>query len=206
MMIDNKDIGLKNYGETLLESLKNSLKNRDSIRKDRYSRMADGSTDIDDCFVSMRVEDHNDQLTNAKIYILENKGFSRFEKLIDLDTNKDTGAKEINGRYGPCWILPDEYVEAKGLNSKFVGIPVVPYDPDPDVAYDAKAEALYKAKMNIKYAKKGYKVEKRKCAAWACTRSHGNGMYGAVFGSYVKTFESDYNYWTGKPVKNGSVK
>ena len=75
-MIDNKDIGLKNYGETLLESLKNSLKNRDSIRKDRYSRMADGSTDIDDCFVSMRVEDHNDQLTNAKIYILENKGFS----------------------------------------------------------------------------------------------------------------------------------
>jgi len=205
-MIDSKDIGLKNYGETLLESLKNSLKNRDSIRKDRYSRMADGSTDIDDCFVSMRSEDHNDQLTNSKIYILENKGLSHFDKLIDLDTNEDTGGKIISGRYGPCWILPDEYVKAKGLSSKFVGIPVVPYDPDPDVSYDAEAEALYNAKMNIKYAKKGYKSEEREYAAWACTRSHGSGMYGAVFCSYVKTFESDYNYWTGKPVKNGSVK
>ena len=165
------------YGKKLLKSLKDSLKHNEETRKERFKRIGNGETDIDDCFVSMRVNEMSDQTIDSKIAILENKGLYEFDTLLDIKTNEDTGARVVNGAYGLCWRLSDEYVEKTGCK-QFISI----------------------AKKESTYAKKGLKTGTAKLPAWVCNKSFGTGLVGALYQSQVHIFRSSINYWTGKEV------
>ena len=165
------------YVKNLLKSLKDSLKHNEESRKERWKRIGNGETDIDDCFVSMRVNEMSDQTIDSKIAILENKGLYEFDTLLDIKTNEDTGAKVVNGAYGLCWRLSDEYVEKTGCK-QFISI----------------------AKKESTYSKKGLKRGTVKLPAWVCRKSFGKGLVGALYQSETHIFRSNFNYWTGKEV------
>tara|TARA_Y100000593_G_scaffold95130_1_gene200451 strand:- start:17894 stop:18400 length:507 start_codon:yes stop_codon:yes gene_type:complete len=165
------------YGAKLLKSLKDSLNQNEETRNERWKRIGNGETDIDDCFVSMRANEMSDEKIETKIAILENKGLYEFDTLLDIKTNEDTGAKVVNGAYGLCWRLSDEYVKKTGCK-QFISI----------------------AKKESTYAKKGVKRGTIKLPAWVCRKSFGTGLVGALYQSQIHIFRSDFNYWTGKEI------
>lgn len=159
------------YGKELLAELNQSLFNSQNVQKERQERIDNWQTDSDDCATSIRMSSHNDSIDRMKIEILENGGLSEFECLCDLKGNV-VSEKMVDGRYGACWLIKDEYQEEFG---KFVGEP-------------RKESTL---------TRKGLKWGTIKKAAWVSFKSNGSGMMGAYTGQAV-VFPSRVNYWTGE--------
>lgn len=75
------------YGKELAESIKRSIENIKRCQEDRARRIANWETDEDDCFMSMRVEEHALSEYNKQLRILETDGLGEFEVIVDQAGN-----------------------------------------------------------------------------------------------------------------------
>jgi len=154
--------------QELIKQLESEIEHYNSIIENRYERIAEGLTDMDDCYVSQRINGLNINLAKTKIDILKNGGTAPFDVLRDIETNEVVSKKEVLGQYGVCHLIEDEYVSKFG---RFVA----------------------SAKKESTYTKKGLKRDMAEFPAWATTKANGDGMYGAYMSSVV-VFPSKKNY------------
>ena len=157
-------------GTALIEQLKNEIAHTSSIMDNRAQRINEGSTDMDDCFVSQRSNEQAISLAKAKIEILENGGLAPFQCLRDLETGEVVTTTIFNGKYGLCWRIDDEHVAKFG---RYVGA----------------------AARESTYTRKGLKLDEVQLPAWACFATNGKGMAGA-YSAFVKVFPSNKNWAT----------
>jgi len=154
--------------QELIKQLQNEIDKYTAIIQDRSRRIGEGLTDMDDCFVSDKSNRLQIDLAKKKIQILKNGGTSTFTVLRDIETNEIVSRRLVDGRYGLCHLIDDEYVSKFG---RFVGM----------------------AKRECTYTKKGLKQDKEQFPAWATTQANGSGLYGA-FMAQVVVFQSEKNY------------
>lgn len=79
---------MKLYGEELRQSI---LKNKQRLIEaidDRTRRIAEGSTDIDDCFISQRVEEEGIHECNLQLRILDGDGMMDYDAILDENGNE----------------------------------------------------------------------------------------------------------------------
>jgi hypothetical protein len=162
-------------GEHRIEELKKTIEHTRELMRDRSRRIGEGLTDMDDCFISERSNQQTITGCEMKINILENKGLSQFEVLVDIDTDEIVSDGDRRyGEYGGYWVMNDEYYKRTG--KRYVG--------------DAKRESTF--------TKKGVRKEYREFPAWVYfSAGGGSGLMGAYTGSY-RVFRSDKNYYTEK--------
>lgn len=156
------------YGQELIQQLQKDIELTQKVINDRWGRINDGRTDIDDCFVSMRVDDRGMQLCKDKIQLIKDGGCAWFIEYATLD---------------------GQLVNAKWCNTKF-GTSLRAEMPDGKVVWTTAC-----TKKGL--AKRGLKMVKCKRPAWFCFRSSNSGMLGVYTGQYV-LFPSDVNYATGE--------
>jgi hypothetical protein len=154
--------------QELIKELQNEINKYTAIIQDRSRRIGEGLTDIDDCFMSDKSNRLQIDLAKKKIQILKNGGTSTFTVLRDIETGEIVSRKLVDGRFGLCHLISDEYVSKFG---RFVGM--------------AKREATY--------TKKGLKQDVAKFPAWATTEASGSGLYGAYMAQVV-VYQSKKNY------------
>jgi len=154
--------------QELINQLQNEIDHYRATIDDRHKRISEGLTDMDDCYISQRMNSLHIDLAQTKIEILENNGFAQFDVLRDIETDEIISKKEVLGQYGVCHLIDDEYVSKFG---RFVGC----------------------AKKESTYTKKGLKQDVAQLPAWATTKANGSGMYGAYMSSVV-VFPSKKNY------------
>lgn len=110
------------FGKELIADLEKSIAGSNETIADRARRIANWETDMDDCFVSEHFNHFNIRQCKMKIEIIKNGGFSEFDVLLDLNGN-DTGARQIQTKYGYPYLLPNggfvnPYVKPKTLLKK----------------------------------------------------------------------------------------
>ena len=120
----------KIYGEELKKAI---IAERDRLIaaiNDRAARIASGETDIDDCFVSQRIEERGIAECNTRIEILEGDGMMDWEGWFDQDGN-EVRVRWVDTRYGVrvVWngiFASSEKALAKktGLVKKDIRVPV----------------------------------------------------------------------------------
>jgi len=162
-----------NIGQKRIKQQLDTIDHYTKIMMDRRKRIEQGLTDVDDCFISERSNQHAITEAKLKLEILQNGGLSKFEVLVDVETNDIVSKKIIQGKYGLCWIVNDDHADKFG---RFVGL----------------------AKKESTYSKKGLKVEWQELPAWVCFNAgSGSGMMGMYTGAY-QMFPSSKNYFTEK--------
>jgi len=156
----------------LLEKLKQELKALEDEFQRRENRILNGEVEPADCFLSTWANEIQRELVKTKIKILENGGVWPFEELFYID-GTPTGAKLVNTRFGATYRVekPDGSIDW-----------VNPF---------VRPETL---------EKKGYMLDYVERPAWACLKSSGTGLAGAM-SCYVHIFPSRKNYATGEYVE-----
>lgn len=154
--------------QELIKELQNEIDQYRAKIEDRQRRIGEGLTDMDDCFISDRMNSLHIDLAQRKIDILKNGGTAQFDVLRDIETGEIVSKKFSEGQHGLCHRIEDEFVSKFGL---YVGI----------------------AKRESTYTKKGLKQCVANLPAWATTQANGSGMYGAYMSSVV-VFQSKKNY------------
>ncbi|WP_407399654.1 hypothetical protein [Treponema sp.] len=159
------------YGEDLIADLNRQIDNLQNAIKNRYERIDQGMTDMDDCFVSQHLEDRGIALCKQKISLIQAGGTDWFAEYATLDG-----------------IL----VKAKWVASKYHhGTTVLRAEmPDGSVVWTSATTAKG-------LAAKGLKRVSCLRPAWFEFRSNGSGLCGAMTGNYV-IVPSDFNYATGE--------
>lgn len=163
------------YGEELIKSLENEISLMKNSINDRYERIKEGWTDMDDCFMSQRCEERGISNNEAKIDLLKRGGCEWFLEYATLD-GKLVNAHWCNTKYG--WKLR-----------------VVM--PDKSVIWTTADTVKGLAKHGLK------KVECLR-PAWFKFSSSCGGMLGVYTGSYV-LFPSDVNYATGEEASSEPI-
>lgn len=158
------------FGKELIAQLEREIENYRTAMNDRAERINAGLTDMDDCFVSQRVEERGLELAKDKIALINDGGCAWFTEYATLD---------------------GQLVKAKWCNTKY-GRSLRAEMPNGQVVWTT-------ASTQNGLAKKGLKKVLVKRPAWFCFESSGTGLWGAYTGSYV-LFASDYNYATGEYV------
>lgn len=157
------------YGNELIERLENEIKVLQESIDNRFRRIDEGLTDMDDCFVSQRFEERGISNNREKIELIRDGGCAWFSEYSTLDGTL-VNARWCNTQYGYS-------LRAEMPNGKVV----------------------WTTAMTTKgLAKKGLKRVECLRPAWFTFRSSGTGLFGAYTGSYV-LFPSDVNYATGEP-------
>lgn len=156
------------YGKELVAQLQSEIALMKKTANERWERINDGMTDIDDCFISMRCEDRGISNNEAKIRLIENGGTDWFVEYATLDGH---------------------LVNAHWCDTKY-GYKLRVVMPDGQVVWTASDTAKGLAKRGLK------RVECRR-PAWFAFKSSNSGMLGVYTGDYVM-FPSDINYATGE--------
>lgn len=156
------------YGNELIQQLEDDIRLTKEAMENRWQRIDNGQTDMDDCCVSIRCDDRALALYRDKINLIKEGGTAWFTEYATLD-----------GRL----------VNAKWCNTKF-GTSLRAEMPDGTVVWTTAC-----TKKGL--AKKGLKTVLCRRPAWYCFRSGASGMLGVYSGSYV-LFPSDINYATGE--------
>ena len=89
----------KLFGNELIESIKKEIEHYEELIQNRAERIELGMTDMDDCFLSEKVE--QSAITEAKMQleILSGDGCEERDVVIDED-GEDVGARWVQTRYG----------------------------------------------------------------------------------------------------------
>lgn len=158
------------FGKELIAQLEREIECYQKAIHDRKERIEKGWTDMDDCFISERVEWRGLQLAKDKISLINDGGCAWFQEYATL-----------NG----------QLIKAKWCHTKY-GYSLRAEMPNGQVVWTT-------ASTQKGLAKKGLKKVLVKRPAWFCFQSSGTGLLGAYSGSYV-LFPSDWNYATGEYV------
>ena len=142
------------YGKELAEAIRASIKQTQEIMAERASRIASGQTDMDDCFLSQRIEDQSMGEYDMQLRILEGDGFITEEVCVDADDNEYRVGSFINQ-----WRRDTYVVTVNG--QKF---------------YASSKKALCK--------KSGLILKRVKVPAWTRFCTNGKGLCGVYSGSY----------------------
>lgn len=156
------------YGAELIQSLKEDIRLMRAAIDNRWERINNGQTDIDDCFVSQRCEERGIAVAEDKIRLIEDGGCAWFAEYATLD-----------GRL----------VDARWCNTKY-GTSLRVQMPDGSVVWTTATTQKGLAKRGIQ------RVECLR-PAWYTFHSSQSGMLGVYTGGYV-LFPSDINYATGE--------
>ena len=157
------------YGKELVEQLKKEIARLEESISNRWDRINEGMTDMDDCFMSERCEERGIQNNKDKIALINKGGCEWFLEYATLD---------------------GKLVDAHWCNTKF-GSSLRVKMPDGSVVWTTACTAKGLAKKGLK------KVECLRPAWFKFSCSQG-GMLGVYTGQYVY-FPSDVNYATGEP-------
>ena len=156
------------FGADLIKSLeKENEMLRNSI-DDRRRRIDDGWTDMEDCFISQRVEERGIRNNNDKIALIKRGGLHWFRELATADG------------------IP---VESHWVDTRY-GMTRRVQMPDGSVVWTS-------ADTDKGLARKGLKKVTCLRPAWYAFHSSQRGMCGVYSGDYV-LFPSDVNYATGE--------
>lgn len=158
-------------GQRRILSLEKTIQDKYDLIRDRQRRISEGSTDMDDCFISQRSNEQSISEAQMKLDILKNGGVMPFDVLMDIETGDIVSKNTYSGQYGPYWRIEEKFESKFG---KYVGV----------------------AKRESTYTKKGLKVEEVDRPAWvAFSAGSGGGMMAAYTGAY-QIFPSSKNYFT----------
>ena len=163
------------YGNELIKSLENEMRLLEESLDERYNRIASGQTDMDDCFLSERVETRGIALCRDKIALLNAGGLAWFIEYATLDGT---------------------LVEAYWCDTRY-GRKLRVEMPDGSVVWTTATTAKGLERQGLK------KVHCLR-PAWYCFRSSGKGLCGVYSGSY-DLFPSDVNYATGEPAASDPI-
>ena len=161
---------MKKYGAELIAQLEAEIVRMQESIDNRYDRIERGLTDMDDCFISQKVESEGIATNRQMIDLIKNGGTAWFLDYATLD---------------------GQLVDAMWCNTKY-GWKLRVKMPDGDVIWTASDTAKGLAKRGLK------KVEVL-CAAWFKYSSPCGGMAGVYAGSY-QLCRSEFNYATGETV------
>lgn len=202
---DNMKTGIE-----LLNELKADLERSKEVATERSGRITSGAMDLDDCFLSVEANRVGQEVLKAKINILENNGLSTFQFLADLEGNI-LNAKEIDGRYGYCWIInntvtgstsfcPSFNMFGREANKVYKKYGCKNWDEVKE-KQDEKRQVIFEEAQNSFYKTKGYQIVYEQRPAWVSIGSNKGGIH-----SFAQVFESHTNYFTGEEnkSKNGS--
>ena len=156
------------YGIELVKQLESEIARMQDAMRNRAERIDRDETDIDDCFVSERVESRTISVNRDKIALINDGGCAWFAEYATLD------GKLVNARW---------------CNTKF-GYSLRAEMPDGSVVWTTADTAKGLAKRGLK------RVECKR-PAWYAFKSSASGMLGVYSGQYV-LFPSDVNYATGE--------
>lgn len=162
------------FGNELIAQLEREIETLTEAISDRRRRIAEGLTDMDDCFVSQRCEERGINNARNKISLIKNGGCGWFEEYATLD-NKLVKTTWCKSKYGYGYVLRAEM-------------------PSGEIVWTT-------ASTKKGLAAKGLKKVLCKRPAWFCFTSSGSGIWGAYTGSY-EMFPSDWNYATGEAAGN----
>lgn len=163
------------YGIELIKELEEDIALVKAASDDRWQRINDGLTDIDDCFLSMKCEERGISNNKAKIDLIKNGGCAWFLEYATLD-GKLVDAHWCNTMYG------------SKLRAEM---------PDGSVVWTTATTAKG-------LAKKGLKQVECKRPAWYKFSSGSGGLCGVFSGSYV-LYPSRVNYATGEEASSDPI-
>lgn len=90
---------MKLYGEELKKIIEREIEQIHEIQKDRDRRIADGWTDEDDCFMSIRTNSQSLERCRMQLKILEGDGLDDFKVIVDEDGN-EVYVHEFRNKWG----------------------------------------------------------------------------------------------------------
>lgn len=190
-------------GIELLNELKADLQRSKEVASERSDKITSGAMDLDDCFLSVEANRVGQEVLRAKINILENKGLSTFQFLADMK-GRVLDAKEINGRYGYCWIInmngssvfcPSFNMFGREANKVYKKYGCKNWDEVKETQGE-KSQAIFEEAQNAFYKTKGYQIVYEQRPAWVSIGSNKGGTH-----SFADVFESHTNYFTGEENK-----
>lgn len=161
---------MKKYGTELIAQLEAEITRMQESIENRMDRINSGLTDMDDCFISQKVESETIATNQQKINLINNGGTAWFLSYATLD---------------------GQIVDAMWCNTKY-GYKLRVKMPDGEIIWTASDTAKGLAKRGLK------KVEIL-LPAWFSFSTSGSGMAGVMSGSY-QLCRSDFNYATGETV------
>lgn len=117
----------RTFGPALLTKLNNELESSRKQEQDREARISNCDVEWTDCFLSIAANRISQDVTRAKIQILNDSGVHEFPALVDKHGN-DSGAKLIKTRFGYAWNLNGTFLgkrayRALGLDEGLVAKP-----------------------------------------------------------------------------------
>ena len=145
----------KLYGEELRQNILKKREHTLSVMKERDNRIANWQTDEDDCFVSIRMDEHALSEYSKQLRILDGDGMMDFEAVID-ESGNEVRVRWANTRYGTKCIAWSK--------------------TDKKDIWAASIKALCK--------KTGWHVTMIRVPVWTKFVPNGGGLYGAYCGSY----------------------
>lgn len=157
------------YGKKLVETLEAQIASYQKAISDRYDRINEGLTDIDDCFISHRCEERGINNARDKIDLIKRGGCAWFAEYATMD---------------------GELINAVWCDTRY-GYKLRAEMPDGSVVWTS-------ASTPAGLAKRGIKAVECLRPAWYAFKSSQRGMLGVYSGNYV-LFPSDVNYATGEP-------
>lgn len=157
------------YGKELVEQLKKEIARLEESISNRWDRINEGMTDMDDCFMSERCEERGIQNNKDKIALINRGGCEWFQEYATLD---------------------GKLVDAHWCHTQY-GYSLRAVMPDGRVVWTTACTAKGLAKKGLK------KVECLR-PAWFKFSCSSGGMLGVYTGQYVY-IPSDINYATGEP-------
>lgn len=163
------------YGNELIKDLENEINLLKAADENRWQRINDGLTDIDDCFLSMKCEERGIANNKQKIDLIKDGGCAWFLEYATLDGTL-VKAHWCHTTYG---------------NSLRVEM------PDGRVVWTTAHTAKG-------LAKKGLKQVECKRPAWYKFSSSASGLCGVFGGSYV-LYPSAVNYATGEEASSEPI-
>lgn len=156
------------YGKQLVERLQEEIRLNQKAIRDRWDRINEGLTDMDDCFISHRCEERGIRVCKEKIDLIQNGGTAWFHEYATLD---------------------GQLIDAHWCNTRY-GTKLRAVMPDGKVIW---TESTTKKGL----AKRGIKAVECRRPAWFKFSSGYGGMLGVYSGDYV-LFPSSVNYATGE--------
>jgi len=81
-----------------ISELESEIEAQKKSQAERQARIDSWQTDIDDCFVSIRMSDINQRLSEARLHIVQNNGLATFDAWFDQE-GKEVDVKWVKTKY-----------------------------------------------------------------------------------------------------------